>query len=1482
MKIGVFPAASISFRRVAWAVAALGFACAWSQPAVAQLTWTAGTNRTWDTTSGNWAPGPVAWTANSNAIFDTTASVANRAITVSGTQSVGRLTVSSTNYSFTGGALRYTQGTSGTWTFQQGATINSGLTATLSDGNRFFIATTTNDSSGTLTITGSVTIQGSGTSWFNPDGRFAFSGSTLTLQDAGLRLGSNNGASYRFENSTVSITGSQTSGFNRGISMAAGTITVVSSTISSPAALIGNGGGGTLTMTSGLLTTGTLQFLPFNGTSVGNLNLDGGVIELTELQRGGDSTGATTTVNLNFNGGTLRALQNNTSFINVLSGTVITNGRVLAGGARFDTNGFDITVSQPLVSATANDGGLVKLSAGTLTLSASNGYLGATAINGGVLLLSNSNALAGGGTISFGGGTLQFSSSNTQDYSSRIKSSGSAISIDTNSQAVPFTAALDSTNTGGLTKLGSGTLTLSGSSGYLGTTTISAGVLQIGSSGTTGSLGTGAVTNNANLTFSRTDDYGGAVSNTMSGTGSLTLSSGTLTLSGGTANTSSGLTTVNAGVLQLNKTAGVNAIGGNVQVNAGATLRLSAANQIADTGTVTLTAGTWNLSGQNETITSLSGTASGGVAPTVTLGSGTLSLNSISYTGTAGSASTSFGAGTLRFVPNGSTQPTFTTSYINNVDISSAVQIDAASVSFNLGTYGSTISGKISGTGSLIKGSQGGLLTLSGSNDYSGGTQWTGAPTGDYGQFSANATGALGTGTVTLSGGSQVTYTNQSADPSAFIFAGGTTTQANAFKLAATSVISVSNPKGTQASTDAVLLTGGFDLGGNTLFVRGRGTGTISGPISGSGGITKIDALGTWALTGTNTFTGATTISNGILSFGGTSALGSTSGVTINGGAGLTYTGGAATFSRNVTVTAGSGTGTIRNSGGGLLTLSGSLSKDNSILRLTGGRFNITGVISGTAANASDLLLDGTSTVTLSAVNTYSGPTFVNQASNLVLGVDNAIPNNSTVTLGNATTTGTLTLGSFSDSIGQLVFSGSGGTLAMAAATTASVQLVTGSSLTLGSNARLDLTGSGTAAGLYRLVSASSLTGTFAAVTGLNSNYVLRYGTVNANEIDAQRKADQAATFTMTAPARALVNTSVAVSGTVTNSSPVNSTALTLGLASTGLTGSGFTTGSVSGGSSLAVSGTLGAGPIAGTQNWSITNTDNSAITTLSTATGSLQVVNQREFTVTGGTMSLGTFLRPVGATGSATISSSGLYASTATASLAAFSGTNTGGFSLALASGSATFAGAQATQQAVYALSGSAASAGVINGSFTSSVTAEFGSIAPLSVLLTGTALDPATAQLAYGGTADGMNWTINLGEFNQSSGTSSAVSFGISNLTQTAGFTADLFLASLSNPTNSGAIFTDLTGTSAFATLVAGGTNSFSAWMSLATTGSFTNVYNLAFNSSKNGASLGGTPQNVTLTVTGVIVVPEPGGVLLALLGAAGAAWLSRQRRA
>ncbi|MBJ7260220.1 MAG: hypothetical protein JHD33_11845, partial [Chthoniobacterales bacterium] len=73
---------------------------------------------------------------------------------------------------------------------------------------------------------------------------------------------------------------------------------------------------------------------------------------------------------------------------------------------------------------------------------------------------------------------------------------------------------------------------------------------------------------------------------------------GTVTLSGSAANTFSGTNTLSQGVLELNKTAGVNAIAGTnltvskVDNNNRATLLLSANNQVANTTTVTLSGGT--------------------------------------------------------------------------------------------------------------------------------------------------------------------------------------------------------------------------------------------------------------------------------------------------------------------------------------------------------------------------------------------------------------------------------------------------------------------------------------------------------------------------------------------------------------------------------------------------------------------------------------------------------------------------------------------------------------------------------------------------------------------------------------------------------------------------------------------------------------------------------------------------------------------------
>lgn len=111
-------------------------------------------------------------------------------------------------------------------------------------------------------------------------------------------------------------------------------------------------------------------------------------------------------------------------------------------------------------------------------------FQGTTTINGGTLQLGDQNALGGStASITFGGGTLRYSGSNSVDYSGRILSSTAAIAIDTAGQSVTFATPLPSTNVGGLTKLGSGSLALNAANLYSGTTTISGGTLALGASG---------------------------------------------------------------------------------------------------------------------------------------------------------------------------------------------------------------------------------------------------------------------------------------------------------------------------------------------------------------------------------------------------------------------------------------------------------------------------------------------------------------------------------------------------------------------------------------------------------------------------------------------------------------------------------------------------------------------------------------------------------------------------------------------------------------------------------------------------------------------------------------------------------------------------------------------------------------------------------------------------------------------------------------
>lgn len=118
-----------------------------------------------------------------------------------------------------------------------------------------------------------------------------------------------------------------------------------------------------------------------SGTNV--YNLSGGTL----------TTGAVTKTSpagfgvLNFDGGTLKASGNNAAFVSNL-----TKVEIQAGGAKIDTNTYNVTVVNALVQGVGG-GGLTKNGAGTLTLAGVNTYDGNTVINAGGLTLADDGQL---------------------------------------------------------------------------------------------------------------------------------------------------------------------------------------------------------------------------------------------------------------------------------------------------------------------------------------------------------------------------------------------------------------------------------------------------------------------------------------------------------------------------------------------------------------------------------------------------------------------------------------------------------------------------------------------------------------------------------------------------------------------------------------------------------------------------------------------------------------------------------------------------------------------------------------------------------------------------------------------------------------------------------------------------------------------------------------------------------------------------------
>ncbi|RXT17802.1 hypothetical protein B5P46_28575 [Rhizobium leguminosarum] len=231
------------------------------------------------------------------------------------------------------------------------------------------------------------------------------------------------------------------------------------------------------------------------------------------------------------------------------------------------TNNGLVRFTQPVngtyVGQIVGTGAVEKTGAGTLTLApsvaAGNTYSGGTFINGGVVAVGADNALgASTGGVSFNSGTLQLNSSFDLSASRAVTLNVGGGTIDT--QAFNSTLAQGVTGPGRLTKTGTGSLVLTGNSNYSGGTVISAGTLQLGNGGTSGSI-SGDVLNNSLLTFNRSDAF--LVPGTISGSGAVEQNgSGTTVLAGN--NTYTGGTTINAGTLQLGNGGTSGSIVGNV------------------------------------------------------------------------------------------------------------------------------------------------------------------------------------------------------------------------------------------------------------------------------------------------------------------------------------------------------------------------------------------------------------------------------------------------------------------------------------------------------------------------------------------------------------------------------------------------------------------------------------------------------------------------------------------------------------------------------------------------------------------------------------------------------------------------------------------------------------------------------------------------------------------------------------------------------
>ncbi len=514
-----------------------------------------------------------------------------------------------------------------------------------------------------------------------------------------------------------------------------------------------------------------------------------------------------------------------------------------------------------------------------------------------------------------------------------------------------FTNATDTTlnlngvvsGAGNLTKVGAGKLVLNGTNTYTGTTTVTAGKLVISSA----QLGTGSITANDSTTL------GFTVS------GASQMNADTLTLGTGASAVTNEFTSVtNTATAPIHAT--------NLVVNSAVTVNI--ASGIFVSGQIYPLIAFDSLSGGG-------GFVLGALPPlttaTVITNGSTIALNVISSTTVSAWSGAVNGnwdiAATANWKINGAAA-TYADGYgalfddtaLSNTTVNVTTAVQPKSLTVNNSTLAYAFNGSsISTTGSVTK-SGSAALTIYNANSYSGGT------TLSAGTLNIDHDGALGTGPLTITGGTidnngsgAVTLTNNNAQ----------------------------NWNGNFAFTGSQPLnlgTGAVTLNTNRTLTINAGSLTVGGVVGDGGntnGLTKSGA-GTLVLAGANTYLGITTVNAGQLTLQGNDSA-------ANGGflVSPASAGGTVLITSNATVTvatnnllrigntsaSGTTTGYFYVNGGKVTNNGALLSARNSIMEVyNGGIWLQTGdmTVQGVGGYSGDVYVMPGSTITYAGVNT--------------------------------------------------------------------------------------------------------------------------------------------------------------------------------------------------------------------------------------------------------------------------------------------------------------------------------------------------------------------------------------------------------------------------------------------------------------------------------------------------------------------------------